>query len=539
MRFLKQLPAVTRAVYDEMAPELRGLAFTLTGMEDARQIQAVRNIIAQLPEGMNFEDVKDQIMAALPWGGARAERRAELLLRHWGAIAYAQAQYKHDERQKDVFPWRQYITMGDGKVRDTHRALNGIILPVDSPFWKGHLPPWDWMCRCQSVVLMDMDVEEIRQADRHLPPEERRVIEGALLEKLEKSQTLIRGNGRAFDVRTPAEKGESFRGWSPDNILQGVDFTGLTTELDPPVLGKLKTFWEENTVDGKRTVADWIKGHLKGPAAATPEAAAGKGSSDASSAPAKTPAFDKPPTSDDNEPHESDPRPDRRPGGSDAPGALERAAADLRASLRPDGRAEESPAGDGDFSRMEREWERLRAWAKESGLILPEDHAGAEKEGGGEHDVRFDPATGRWWKYTKPHSAGFAVSWEGTAAPFIHNASPLEYLERLQAQNALFGDGLRLEGLWRDPETKAWRLVTTQPNVPGTRLSRAEIIDGLAVQGWELQPQWAGLGYRNSLTFRRGDWLMTDVHPANLVRSPAGLIIPFDVILTRLQNPDA
>jgi hypothetical protein len=188
---------------------------------------------------------------------------------------------------------------------------------------------------------------------------------------------------------------------------------------------------------------------------------------------------------------------------------------------------------------MEREWERLRAWAKEGGLILPEDHAGAEKDGGGEHDVRFDPAARVWWKYTKPHSAGFAVSWEGTAAPFIHNASPLEYLERLLAQNALLGDAIRFEGVWRDPETKAWRLVTSQPDVPGIPLSRAEIIDGLAAQGWQLQPQWAGLGYRNSLTFRRGDWLMTDVHPANLARSPDGLIMPFDVILTRLQNPDA
>jgi hypothetical protein len=306
-------------------------------------------------------------------------------------------------------------------------------------------------------------------------------------------------------------------------------FTGLTTELDPDLIGKLKAFWEDRNVRPGLSVAAWIKRHLKSPAASPPRSG---------SAPA-TPAFDKPPTPDENDPHESDPRPDRRPGGTDAPGALERAAADLRGSLRPDGRDAESPAGDGDFSRMEREWERLRAWAKEGGLILPEDHAGAEKDGGGEHDVRFDPAARVWWKYTKPHSAGFAVSWEGTAAPFIHNASPLEYLERLLAQNALLGDAIRFEGVWRDPETKAWRLVTSQPDVPGIPLSRAEIIDGLAAQGWQLQPQWAGLGYRNSLTFRRGDWLMTDVHPANLARSPDGLIMPFDVILTRLQNPDA
>lgn len=42
----------------------------------------------------------------------------------------------------------QYRTMGDSKVRNEHRALNGVTLPPDDPFWKSYYPPNGWNCRC-------------------------------------------------------------------------------------------------------------------------------------------------------------------------------------------------------------------------------------------------------------------------------------------------------------------------------------------------------------------------------------------------------
>lgn len=258
--FIKSRPVVTRAMYDELAPELRGLAFVISGMEDAAQLQAARDIIAKLPAGGNFEDVKAELLQALPWAGKKGERRAEFLLRHWGGVAYAAAAWKVDERQKDVFPYRQYITMGDDKVRDTHQALNGIILPVDSPFWKGHLPPWEFGCRCQSVVLMERDVEKIRQAEAGKDPAERKVLEGPILKKLEESATLIRGNGRAFDVRTPAEKGDGWTGWDPENLMAGVDLTKAQDRLSPEVWEKLVAFWNgpKAMVTPDLSTAAWI-----------------------------------------------------------------------------------------------------------------------------------------------------------------------------------------------------------------------------------------------------------------------------------------
>lgn len=83
-----------------------------------------------------------------------------------------------------------------------------------------------------------------------------------------------------------------------------------------------------------------------------------------------------------------------------------------------------------------------------------------------EHDVIFDPATGRWWKYTKPNAAGYGIEWGADGTPYMISAFPIEYLQRLRLQNDLFGDDIQLEGLWLDPNG-AWRIVTTQPDVDG------------------------------------------------------------------------
>lgn len=125
--------------------------------------------------------------------------------------------------------------------------------------------------------------------------------------------------------------------------------------------------------------------------------------------------------------------------------ALVRAAAELRRGLRAIARAAEGAAGDFEFSRMEREWEQLQKWAARSGLILPPGFPAPEKTESREHDVTYRSAERRWWKYTKPHGAGLAVTSEGKDRPFSHNATPLEYFDRLRAANVLLADDIRLE----------------------------------------------------------------------------------------------
>lgn len=63
------------------------------------------------------------------------------------------------EEEKNIFPFLQYSTVGDALVRPEHAALDGIVKPVDDPFWNKYYPPNDWNCRC-TVLQMTLDEAE-------------------------------------------------------------------------------------------------------------------------------------------------------------------------------------------------------------------------------------------------------------------------------------------------------------------------------------------------------------------------------------------
>lgn len=71
------------------------------------------------------------------------------------------------EQDAELFPFLKFRTVGDDRVRDSHAALDGVVKPVDDPFWNTHYPPLGWNCRC--------DVEQVRRLDgteRTLSPDQ-------------------------------------------------------------------------------------------------------------------------------------------------------------------------------------------------------------------------------------------------------------------------------------------------------------------------------------------------------------------------------
>ena len=209
-------------------------------------------------------------------------------------------------------------------------------------------------------------------------------------------------------------------------------------------------------------------------------------------------------------------------------GALADAEAFIRRSVCADGPVD---GQGGDFGDSERQWAALIAWARSCGKILPLDFPAPEREGGREHDVTLHEPSGRWIKFTKPAASGYTVSWGPDGVPFLHNALPLDYLQRLIWQNEAFGDDIHLVGLW-EAQRHQWRIVTTQPGLQGTRATLDDLTLAFTTAGFTLLP-WRGVGYEGSLAFRIEGFDIWDVHPANVLISPEGLPLPIDVIVTR------
>ena len=142
-----------------MAPQLKQRAVAVAGVEDAKVLEAVREACAKVPEGKDWREARKEVAAAIGDDTA-TRRRAETVLRANCETARAQARWRDIQASKEVRPYLMYQTLGDGKVRPSHKALDGMILPVDDDFWKTHYPPWDWGCRC---TVVQVDEEQARE----------------------------------------------------------------------------------------------------------------------------------------------------------------------------------------------------------------------------------------------------------------------------------------------------------------------------------------------------------------------------------------
>ncbi|MDD3535377.1 MAG: phage minor head protein [Candidatus Cloacimonetes bacterium] len=74
--------------------------------------------------------------------------------------AYAAGQWQQIEEYKLYFPYLRYVTMRDEKVRDEHWAMDGLIYPVDDPFWDSYTPPNGWNCRCSVEQLLEGELPD-------------------------------------------------------------------------------------------------------------------------------------------------------------------------------------------------------------------------------------------------------------------------------------------------------------------------------------------------------------------------------------------
>lgn len=276
--WLKDKPVVSRQVFDAVVPELRARTFLITGIEDANVAQEVRDIVAELPAGESWEGTKKKLVAKLgPWLSAddpeqkAAKARAELLLRTHGFQAYQVTQHRVMREQEDVFPFWQYLSLDDEKVRPGHAALNLKVAPAKSPFWHDHSPPWQWGCRCRKVPLMDEEVGEMQAEDAKLPPEKRRVMEGPGLKLLEDGR-LYDPQGRQISIKSDRQKGKA-GGFVFDPDALTLPIEQLKARYDATTWGEFEKSMKLAKLTDGRTVWDWLNGAKAGKAPKPPKVA--------------------------------------------------------------------------------------------------------------------------------------------------------------------------------------------------------------------------------------------------------------------------
>ncbi len=133
--------------------EKRQHAQTISGIIQLDQIKSVQDkLAAYLQGGKNFSDFQREV-GAMDFG--LSPGKIDLVFRNGVQNAYNAGHWRHFEQHKDSRPYLMYDAVNDSRTRPAHRAMDGLIMPVDDPRWVGRTPSCGHRCRCKLISLSE------------------------------------------------------------------------------------------------------------------------------------------------------------------------------------------------------------------------------------------------------------------------------------------------------------------------------------------------------------------------------------------------
>ena len=214
------------------------------------------------------------------------------------------------------------------------------------------------------------------------------------------------------------------------------------------------------------------------------------------------------------------PHDNRKAAVADARRTLESAADFTRGGGAP------APDHDADHAtrtkRVEVEQRRLIQWAKENRKLGFSGRLPPAFARGGEHQVFFQKRTQRYLKATLPdRQMGYGIA----LGSFTHGATPAEYLDRLQLQNRIFNDDIRLERIVANSGQPI--IITSQPFIKGVPPTQGALDELMSGKGYEKLADGAYYDERAGL-------LMFDLFPRNAIQTANGVVYPIDPVIQRI-----
>ena len=156
-------------------------AFTVA---KAMQIDLLREIREQVDAaielGIPFQEFRDTLKPNLVkrgwWGKAAmtdpvtgeakevqlgSTRRLKVIYDTNLRQAHAEGQWVRIQDAKGALPYLMYDHTPSAHERKEHKAWDGIVLPVDDPWWQSHYPIKAWGCKCRVVQLGQRQLDRL------------------------------------------------------------------------------------------------------------------------------------------------------------------------------------------------------------------------------------------------------------------------------------------------------------------------------------------------------------------------------------------
>lgn len=132
-------------------------------LKQHRIIEELRQLKLATPNRADWELAARKLLRRHNDRYLRAELQATT------AAAQAAESWAVFESRAYLYPNLRYETAGDERVRESHRVLDGIVKPINDPFWDMYYPPNGWGCRCK-VVQTDEEASSTGEGVDFDPP---------------------------------------------------------------------------------------------------------------------------------------------------------------------------------------------------------------------------------------------------------------------------------------------------------------------------------------------------------------------------------
>ena len=126
------------------------------------------HIITDLETGRSFREFQSDVGATIDTLGITPASPAylETIYRTNVQGAYGAGRWEaiRDPDVVDALPLWQYRAVGDGRTRDSHMALDGMVFEIGNPETDVLAPPGGFNCRCSAVSLADAGGKPIQRS---------------------------------------------------------------------------------------------------------------------------------------------------------------------------------------------------------------------------------------------------------------------------------------------------------------------------------------------------------------------------------------
>lgn len=145
-------------------------AFTVAKVMQLDVLQDIRaEVDRALAEGATLQDFSKRLTPALQekgWWGRKvmrdpligedkevqlgSPRRLKVIYDTNLRTAHSEGQWQRIQDNKEAFPYLEYDGNNSEHPRLQHAAWDGLVLPVDDPFWADHFPVREYGCKCRA-----------------------------------------------------------------------------------------------------------------------------------------------------------------------------------------------------------------------------------------------------------------------------------------------------------------------------------------------------------------------------------------------------